>query len=94
LFSAAERAPRRVSSEKKARQAGSTCQSSRDWSASLSRTDTENAIWYFGPRQAEQNAYTASLMAPDFKLPDINGRPHSLKDFRGKKVLLVTWASW
>jgi len=57
-------------------------------------TDTENAIWYFGPRQAEQNAYTASLMAPDFKLPDINGRPHSLKDFRGKKVLLVTWASW
>ena len=57
-------------------------------------TDIENAIWYFGPRQAEQNAYTASLLAPDFTLPDINGRPHSLKDFRGKKVLLVTWASW
>jgi peroxiredoxin len=36
----------------------------------------------------------SSLQAPDFKLPDINGKPHSLSDFRGKKVFLVTWASW
>ena len=32
--------------------------------------------------------------APNFTLPDLNGRVHSLADFRGKKVLLVTWASW
>jgi hypothetical protein len=57
-------------------------------------TDVENAIWYFGPRQSEQNAHTTSFMAPDFTLPDINGKAHSLKDYRGKKVLLVTWASW
>jgi peroxiredoxin len=35
-----------------------------------------------------------SLEAPDFTLPDLEGRRHSLSDQRGKKVLLVTWASW
>jgi len=35
-----------------------------------------------------------SLEAPDFTLPDLAGRPHSLSAHRGKKVLLVTWASW
>lgn len=28
------------------------------------------------------------LAAPDFKLPDQNGKEHSLKDFRGKNVVL------
>ena len=56
--------------------------------------DTKNGVWYFGPRVAEQNDYIASRQAPNFTLPDMNGRTHSLSDFRGKKVLLVTWASW
>ena len=56
--------------------------------------DANNGVWYFGPREQEQNRYLASLEAPDFTLPDLNGKFHSLKDFRGKKVLLVTWASW
>lgn len=56
--------------------------------------DAEQAVWYFGPMEDEQNGYIASLIAPDFKLPDANGKPHSLSDFRGKKVLLLTWASW
>lgn len=56
--------------------------------------DAEAAIWYFGPRAAEQNGYLTSLMAPDFTLPDLKGKAHSLSDFRGKKVLLITWASW
>jgi peroxiredoxin len=34
------------------------------------------------------------LMAPDFTLPDLSGTPRRLSDLRGKKVLLVTWASW
>ena len=54
----------------------------------------EADVWYFGPRAEEQNSFTKSLVAPDFKLPDMNGRAHSLQDFRGKKVLLLTWASW
>jgi hypothetical protein len=36
----------------------------------------------------------ASLEAPDFTLPDLDGRPHSLAGHRGRKVLLVAWASW
>ncbi len=56
--------------------------------------DAEHAVWFFGPRAEEQNGYVASLQAPDFKLPDLNGKLHALADFRGKKVLLVTWASW
>jgi hypothetical protein len=57
-------------------------------------TDQKDAVWYFGARAAEQTGYLTSLKAPDFTLPDLNGKLHSLADFRGKKVLLVTWASW
>ena len=35
-----------------------------------------------------------SLQAPDFTLPDLEGRLHSLSDYRGKKVFLASWASW
>jgi len=32
--------------------------------------------------------------APDFALPDLAGRIHRLSEHRGKKVFLVSWASW
>lgn len=32
--------------------------------------------------------------APGFTLNDIDGKPRSLSEFRGKKVVLVFWASW
>jgi len=57
-------------------------------------TDSKNGVWYFGPRIEELNRFVTSLEAPNFTLPDLNGKLHSLSDFRGKKVLLVTWASW
>lgn len=57
-------------------------------------SDAAQAVWFFGPRADEQNGYIATLKAPDFKLPDMNGKLHALADFRGKKVLLLTWASW
>jgi hypothetical protein len=56
--------------------------------------DQKNTVWYFGQRQAAQNDFIQTLEAPNFTLPDVNGKMHSLSDFRGKKVLLVTWASW
>lgn len=55
--------------------------------------DEERSAWYFGLR-SDQRQGLASLQAPDFTLPDMAGKMHSLSDFRGKKVLLVTWASW
>ena len=56
--------------------------------------DEKNAVWYFGPRPDVRDSYITSLDAPNFTLPDVNGKMHSLSDFKGKKVLLVTWASW
>jgi len=56
--------------------------------------DAENSVWFFGPRPEEQNTFVSSLMAPNFRLPDATGKMRSLREFRGKKVLLLTWASW
>ena len=56
--------------------------------------DQGQAVWYFGPRADEQDGFISSLEAPDFTLPDATGKMHSLREFRGKKVLLITWASW
>lgn len=36
----------------------------------------------------------ASATAPEFTLPDLDGRPFSLSSLRGQKVLLVAWAPW
>ncbi len=56
--------------------------------------DAKNSVWVFGRRADIQNHLLSTLEAPDFTLADMNGKMHSLSDFRGKKVLLVTWASW
>jgi hypothetical protein len=55
--------------------------------------DAAMGTWYFGLR-SDQRQQLSSLQAPDFTLPDLQGKPHRLSDFRGKKILLVTWASW
>ena len=34
------------------------------------------------------------LAAPQFRLPDVNGRLHELSMYRGRKVLLNFWATW
>ena len=56
--------------------------------------DDTNGAWYFGEAAAKRRATLASLEAPDFALPDLDGKIHRLSDYRGKKVLLAAWASW
>ena len=56
--------------------------------------DATNGVWSFGESAAARSAAMHSLRAPDFTLPDLDGRPHALADYRGKKVFLVFWASW
>jgi thiol-disulfide isomerase/thioredoxin len=34
------------------------------------------------------------LAAPDFSLPDLDGKPHTLSEYRGKVVVLNFWATW
>jgi hypothetical protein len=55
--------------------------------------DEALSTWYFGLR-SDQREGLSSLQAPDFTLADMTGKMHSLTDFRRKKVLLITWASW
>jgi hypothetical protein len=47
-----------------------------------------------GHSAGERGAQLVSLEAPDFRLPDLSGRWHALSEHRGRKVLLVAWASW
>jgi peroxiredoxin len=42
----------------------------------------------------KRQSFIRGGMAPDFELSDREGNPVRLSDFRGKKVLLLTWASW
>jgi hypothetical protein len=51
-------------------------------------------VWVLAASARARRAALDSLEAPDFALPDPTGRLHRLSDYRGKKVLLVTWASW
>jgi hypothetical protein len=50
--------------------------------------------WVLGESAGDRAMALQALEAPDFTLPDPTGRLHSLSDYRGKKVLLVSWASW
>ncbi len=56
--------------------------------------DPEERVAYLGEAARDQSAQLMSLRAPDFSLPDLDGKLHSLSDQRGRKVLLVAYASW
>ena len=49
---------------------------------------------YLGVSATERAQVLRSLWAPDFTLPDLDGRTHTLSAHRGKKVSLVAYASW
>ena len=54
----------------------------------------DGSVWVLGEAAAERASARQSLEAPNFTLPDRSGRMHSLSSYRGKKVMLVSWASW
>ena len=56
--------------------------------------DASGQTWVLGESATSRAAQLQSLDAPDFTLPDLDGRQHSLGEQRGRKVLLVSWASW
>ena len=56
--------------------------------------DADHQVWSFGQIPLTRREFLRLGMAPDFELPNRNGEMVRLSDFRGKKVLLLTWASW
>jgi hypothetical protein len=56
--------------------------------------DVPERVAYLGVSAADRAAHLASGEAPDFTLPDLDGRLHSLSDYRSRKVLLIAHASW
>ena len=56
--------------------------------------DAAERTAYLGVGAGERAAQLASLEAPDFTLPDLDGRPHALSAYRGKKIFLLAYASW
>ena len=53
----------------------------------------KNSLQSTGQAAAPQGALT-NQMAPDFTLPDVNGKPVALSSLKGKYVLVDFWASW
>ena len=51
-------------------------------------------VWSFGEIPVMRGSFYNSRLAPDFAVADRAGKIVHLSDFRGKKALVFTWASW
>ena len=56
--------------------------------------DLEERAAFLGVSARSRAERLLSLQAPDFTLPDLEGRLHTLGEHRGRKVFLVAYASW
>ena len=54
--------------------------------------DEQHGLWALGPRTGGSVLQSATV--PDIVLDDFDGNPFDLASLRGRKVLLVAWASW
>jgi hypothetical protein len=55
--------------------------------------DERHALWALGPSTVSGRALESAEL-PDLTLPDLDGRPFPFGSLRGRKVVLVAWASW
>jgi hypothetical protein len=56
--------------------------------------DADERAAYLGTSAGDRAEQLTSLEAPDFTLPGLDGQLRSLSDYRGRKILLVAYASW
>ena len=57
-------------------------------------TDLDEGALSLGAPFESRGSDLNTLQAPDFSLPDLTGKLHSLSDYSGKKILLAAYASW
>ena len=56
--------------------------------------DESRNVMAIGEHASSRAKSMATLDAPNFTLPDINGNMVSLSDFAKRKKLLLAWSSW
>jgi len=56
--------------------------------------DGDNGVVVLGVPAAARRSAVEGFRAPPFELPDLDGRLHPLEEWRGRKKLLVAFASW
>lgn len=57
-------------------------------------SNEDQTVWSLGLIPEVRKAMLASSIAPEFEIADIHGETVRLSDLKGKKVLIVTWATW
>jgi hypothetical protein len=55
--------------------------------------DAQHDLWALGPRSGDRRVLDNAQM-PALVLSDFDGSPFDLGSLRGRKVVLVAWASW
>ena len=56
--------------------------------------DHDEGVWSFSAIPVQRSSFYSRAEAPEFSLADMDGNQVALSDFKGKKVMLLTWASW
>ena len=56
--------------------------------------DERHDLWALGPQVEPGGRFLRDARFPDITLPDLDGQPFSFSSLRGRKVVMVAWASW
>lgn len=56
--------------------------------------DHDTQTFSLGDIPAQRQSFVRDGVAPDFEMQDWRGKTHKLSDFKGKKIMLLSWASW
>ena len=51
-------------------------------------------LFFYLVRRVPKGPAAQNVLAPDFSLPDLSGKPLTLSSYRGKVVVLDFWATW
>jgi hypothetical protein len=55
--------------------------------------DEAHGLWALGPRSGDRKVLDSARM-PELVLPDFDGDAFDVASLRGRKVVLIAWASW